>query len=129
MAPIATDVDRVRLLISDVGGESGSDYIFDNDQIQGFLEMENHVYSAAALALRTLAGNEALLFKRITILELKTDGPAVAKELRELAKELDNRADLANGDDEAADPVIANMGDSPFTRRDIRLGNAGFPGA
>lgn len=122
-----TDAEKVRLLISDVGGESGSDYIFENSQIDGFLEMEGHVYRAAAMALRTLAANEALLFKRITILELKTDGPAVAKELRELAKSFDDRADAFDSDDESADPQIANMGDSMFVRRDLRMGEAGYP--
>ncbi len=93
---------QVRLLISDVGGTSGDDYIFNDDEIASFLEMEAHPYRAAALALRTLAGNEAMLFKRITILELKTDGPAVAKELRELAVSFDKRADdsTTSSDDE-----------------------------
>lgn len=114
MPPITTDTDRVRLLVSDTGGESGSDYIFDNDEIAGFLDMETHVYRAAALALRTLAGNEALLFKRIEILELKTDGPAVAKELRELAASYDKRADdqatNVNTDD---DFYVVPMGQFP----------------
>lgn len=121
------DLDQVRLLISDVGGESGSDYVFADADVEEFLAMEPHVYRAAALALRTLAANDALLFKRITVPELKTDGPAVAKELRELAAGLESRADGAEADD--VDPAIVNMGDSPFVRRDIRLEDAGFPDA
>lgn len=112
MAEITTDVQRVRLLISDVGGDGGTDYIFDDDEVNGFLDMEEHVYCAAALALRTLASNEALLFKRITILELKTDGPAVAKELRELAASYDKRAeDQSTASDD--DLYVVPMGRFP----------------
>lgn len=123
-----TSREQLRLLISDVGGDSGSDYVFNDDEIDAFLDMESHVYRAAGLAMRTLAGNEALVFKRITILELKTDGPATAKELRELAKSFDDRADAQeDGDDDG--PYVSAMTDSFFTRRDLATGAAYVPDA
>lgn len=36
---INTDEGKVRLLISDVGGSTGSDFIFDDDEISAFLAM------------------------------------------------------------------------------------------
>lgn len=106
MAEITEDKDKVRLLISDVGGNDGNSFVFSDDEINGFLSMETDVYSAAAQALRTLAANEALVSKRIQFLELKTDGPAVAKELRELAKELDVKSEDAGEGDDDWDPVV-----------------------
>lgn len=117
---MATDAERLRLLISDVGGESGTDYIFDSGEIDTFLEMESNVYRAAAVALRTLAANEALVQKRIKYLELSTDGSSVAEALRKLAADFDNRADTSDDDDVL--PAFASMGDSAFTRRDQYLG-------
>jgi hypothetical protein len=86
-------VEQVRLLISDVGGDSGTSFTFEDDQIQGFLDLqEGNVKRAAASALRTLAANEALVLKRITFLELSTDGGSVAKALVELADKLEQEA-------------------------------------
>lgn len=43
---------------------------------------------AAAMALDAMASSQALLLKKINLLDLKTDGPAVAKALREHAAAL-----------------------------------------
>lgn len=43
---------------------------------------------AAAMALDAIASSQALILKRIEMLDLKTDGPAVAKALREHAAAL-----------------------------------------
>jgi hypothetical protein len=116
----STDKDRVRLLTSDVGGDSNTDFIFTDDEVNTFIALEPNLYRAAALALRTMAANEALVHKRIRFLELSTDGPAVAKELRATATELEGRANESETYD--VDPDFANFGDSPFTRRNLRLG-------
>ena len=85
--------DRVRLTISDVGGEDGESFLFSNEEVETFLDMRNgNVLLAAALALRTIAGNETQVAKRIQFLELQTDGPAVANSLRTLATELEQVA-------------------------------------
>lgn len=120
-----TDKDKVRLLISDTGGDAGTDFIFTDDEVETFLDMEASLYRAAAAALRTLAANEALVQKRIKFLELSTDGASVAKELRAVADSFDDRADDASDDDVI--PGIANMGDSFSTVRDLRSGYAALP--
>lgn len=98
---IKTEQGKVRLLISDIGGKDGKQFIFEDDEIQMFLDERGGVPKlAAADALRTVAGNEAQVQKRITFLELKTDGPAVAKELRELADSLEKAYRDATSEDE-----------------------------
>lgn len=90
----ATPKDKVRLLISDVGGESGSSFLYSDLEIESFLEMKNgNVFRAAALALRSIANNSVQVSKRIKFLQLQTDGPAEAKALNDLAGELDTAAD------------------------------------
>jgi hypothetical protein len=68
---------------------------------------------AAAAALDTIASNEALVQKKIRSLDLQTDGPAVAKELRAHAAELRRQAeeeDTAAGDFEVAEMVFDDFG-------------------
>jgi hypothetical protein len=79
-----TDIDTVRLLISDLDTPP----TFSDVQIQSFLTLEGAVKLAAAQALDVLASNEALVSKRIRTLDLQTDGPAVAKTLHDQAEAL-----------------------------------------
>lgn len=114
-----TDRDSVRLLATDVGGTSGTDFVFSDDEIDGFLTMRSgNIFRAAALALRTLAANEALVSKRIKFLGLETDGPAVAKELRTLAAELDTTADNEDADEGEID--VIEMDTTIFADRQMR---------
>jgi hypothetical protein len=88
---LETSVGQVRLLIADT--TEGS-FTFTDVEIQAFLNLEGGVVkAAAALALETLASNEALVSKKIRTQDLQTDGPAVAKELRERAVALRDQAD------------------------------------
>jgi hypothetical protein len=83
-----SDVSNVRLLISDTSPAS-SGQIFTDAEIQAFLDLEDGgVKLAAAQALDAIASNEAMVSKRIKTLDLQTDGPAVAKSLREHASAL-----------------------------------------
>lgn len=89
-----TDKDKVRLLISDVGGQDGSSFIFDDYEVQTLLVLKNeNILRAAALGLRSIAGNSIQVMKRITFLELQTDGEAEADILRKLAESLEKEAD------------------------------------
>ncbi len=89
-------INDVRLLITDTG--SPPDRYFSDPEVESFLRMEEQdVRRAAAMALETMARNETLVQKRIRILDLQTDGPAVAKELRESAKGLREQADEEEG--------------------------------
>lgn len=92
-----TDAGKVRLLIPDSNATS---YIFEDDEIAAFLALESGIRRAAALGLETIARNEAMVLKVIQILDLRTDGAAVARELRLQAAELRKQAedaDLADG--------------------------------
>ena len=80
-----TEAGRVRLLATDTDSERP---IFDDEEIAAFLTIEGADMPAAALALETIAANEALVEKRITLLDLKTDGPAVCDALLKRARQL-----------------------------------------
>jgi len=88
----STNVAKVRLLISDV---DDTDQIFNDEAIQAFIDMalDSNLKRAAAQSLMSIAVNEVLVQKRITLLDLKTDGPAEAIQLRLMAKELMKQAD------------------------------------
>jgi hypothetical protein len=87
---------RVRLLIADT---TEADFLLSDDQIDAFLSIENsRVKRAAALALEAIATSEVLISKKIRTLDLQTDGPAVAAELRAQAKQLRDQDDL-DGDE------------------------------
>src|SRR5687768_10848261 len=61
--------------------------LLKDSDIQTFLDLhENNVRRAAASALDTIASSEVLIQKRITMLDLQTDGKAVADALRDHAK-------------------------------------------
>jgi hypothetical protein len=90
-----SDVDSVRLLISDVATPP----LFADGEIERFLSLRGaSVNRAAALALRTIAANEALLLKHIQTQGLTLDGSKVARELRALAEDLEADDDL-DGDE------------------------------
>lgn len=112
---LSTNVGKVRLLIMD---NNASAYLFEDDEISSLLSIEgDNVRRGAALALETMASNEAYVLKRITLLDLTTDGPAVAKELRARAESLRM---LADRDDQAEDGGafdIAEMAVDTFTSR------------
>lgn len=86
-----TDIGKIRMLSTDL---SETDPLFTDKQITAFLAMEGGVKRAAALAIETIATSEALVSKKIRTGDgLSTDGPAVARELRERAKQLRGQAD------------------------------------
>jgi len=112
-----TDLGYVRLLISDVGGADGNSFLFEDEEIQAFLDRAGSVGIAAATALRAIASNEAQVQKRITFLELKTDGAAVSKELRELADKIEAQAEKTEDDAELMD--FASMNVDMFSERNL----------
>lgn len=95
---VTTDSGKVRLLAND---NDGTTHLFEDDEIDAFLGLESSsVLRAAAMAIETIAGNEVLVQKKITLLDLKTDGPALSQELRQLAKSLRERSEAVDGVDE-----------------------------
>lgn len=108
----ATDRGKVRMLITD---RDDSNPIFVDAEIDAYLEMAGgSVLTASATALTSIATDQVLLLKKIKLLggDLETDGPAVAKELRELAAQLRSDADN-DGSFDIAEQVV-----DPFTYRD-----------
>lgn len=83
---LTSDIGKIRLLIMD--NQSGS-YLFEDTEISTFLSLEgSNVKRAAALALETMASNDAYVLKYMTLLDLTTNGPAVSAELRKRAADL-----------------------------------------
>lgn len=110
---VATPRGQVRLLITDV---DIANPLFQDGELDGFLAMEGQsVKRAAATALDTIASNESLVQKATRILDLSTNGPAVAADLREHAAALREQAD-----DEETDGAfdIAELVTGPFSARE-----------
>ena len=88
---LATDNGKVRLLIPD---RTAAQYFLEDEEIAIMLAMEsNNVKRTAALALETMASDEAYVQKMIKLMDLTTNGPAVAEELRARAASLRKQAD------------------------------------
>lgn len=104
-ATLPTDRDKVRLLAQE---NNTATAIFEDSEIEGFLAMEGgDVRLGAALTLETLAANQVLVLKKISLLELSTDGPALAAALREAAANLRNNVneDSSDAGFDIAEPV------------------------
>jgi len=107
-------VGKVRLLIPD---RTQTDAFFTDEEIQSLLDMEEQdTFLAAALALDTIASDETMVLKVITMLDLSTNGPAVAKSLRERADSLRSR--VYDGDCSIA---IASMAVNEQATMDILI--------
>lgn len=110
-----TPEGKVRLLAQDFDAEEP---IFSDQEIQAFLDLNAaNIKWAAAQALEVIAANEVYVQKRIKILDLWTDGPREAEQLRELAKSYRDQANtLIDDPDEMFD--WAEHVFNPFTWRE-----------
>lgn len=86
---LETDVGRVRLLISDIP----PDHVFEDNEIQTFLTLRGDLNLAAASALRAIATNETLLLKKLSTVDVTTDGPALSEALLAQAAVLESQQD------------------------------------
>ena len=87
---LSTEAGKVRLLITDTDHDNE---IFSDSEINVFLSLTavdstNDINLASAVALETMAASEAIVLKKIKLVDLTTDGPAVATSLRTGAKVL-----------------------------------------
>ena len=96
-----TPVGIVRVLLGDtdaenVSGGSGEYMWYSDGEIVALLSAfgENPL-RAAAQALRGVAASQALLLKKWSADDLTVDGPAITRALKDLARDLDARADDA----------------------------------
>jgi len=89
-----TDIGAIRMIIQDIDIELA---MFSDAAITRLLGLNgNDVRLAAAAALDIMASNQAMILKVIRTLDLSTDGPSVARALREHATQL--RADVEAAD-------------------------------
>ena len=95
--------------------------LFSDEEIAAFLALFGaSIFAAAAQALDTIAASEVLIQKKIKSLDIETDGPAVAKELRAQAAALREREAAEEGG--AFD--VAEMVYSPFGAKERWLNQA-----
>lgn len=88
---VGTDNGKIRLLIFDT---DATNYVFEDEELAVFFSIEgSSLKRAAALALETMASNEAFVQKVITLLDLRTDGAATARALLARAERLRSQAD------------------------------------
>jgi hypothetical protein len=119
---LSTTTGQIRLLIPD---NQASNYIFEDDEIETFYALgRSSVLRGTAFALESLASNEAHVLKLISALDLSTNGPAVAKELRERAKDLRAQALEQEASEDAGAFDIAEWVLTPAQRRDRYINQA-----
>src|SRR4051812_7906991 len=93
---VTTDAGKVRLIITDT---DSSLPIFEDDEIEAYLALKGgRILLAAAQALDTIASSQALILKKIRLLDVTTDGPAVAQALRAHAKALRDQDMIDDGE-------------------------------
>lgn len=87
---LTTTTGKVRAMIPD---SNASSYVFEDDEIDAFYAIEgSSLKRAAALALETIASNEAMVLKVIRLLDISTDGAKVADSLMKRAEKLRSQA-------------------------------------
>ena len=87
---LSSDLGKVRLLIPDRQPE---EFVFHDADILALLEIEDGVKRATALALETIASDNAMTLKVIRLLDLSTDGAKVSDALLKRAQGLRDQAD------------------------------------
>jgi uncharacterized membrane protein len=114
----ATAVGQVRLLCTDTDQARP---IFEDEEIEAFLGMfDQQPMLAAAQALETIAANEALVEKVISVLGVSIDGAKLCRELRRNAEAM-RKTYVAYCDDPAFD--TAEFADDFLQAHELRLKN------
>lgn len=114
ISDLDSDLARVRMRIRDTAADAP---IFQDEEVLAFISMEGNWRRAAALALETIASQQILLLKVITLLDVRTDGATVAKELRSEAQQL--REQSRQAEDETGDAFdVIEMVTNDFTYRE-----------
>lgn len=113
---LSSNQSRVRLMIGDTVSANA---IFQDAEIDAFLAVEgDSVKRGAAAALMTMAANQVYVLKVIENMDLKTDGAAVARELRQQAGELRSQAADEEANEEGGAFDIAEWVVDDFSRRE-----------
>ncbi len=121
---LATSLGQVRMLIPDRpadGATFGANdaKLFTDSEITAFLDMEASIVKcAAALALETIASDNAMISKVIRLLDRATDGANASRALRERAAVLRQQAEAEAQADEGPGFDWAEMVVNPFAARE-----------
>lgn len=122
VAPVdlGSNVGKVRVLLGDtdptnVVNNVGEYLFFSDAEIESILGMYSESPQlAAARCLDTIAGSQALLLKSWSSDDLTVNGDRIAKELRELAKQLRQEALMSEGS-EAFEIVAFGEDDADYS--------------
>lgn len=88
-----TNRGRVRLLLSDTDTVTAANQIFDDDEIDAFLALEdNDVYSAAAAGARSIAASHAKVAIAWRAMNESVDKKSIPTYFRNLANDYDAKA-------------------------------------
>lgn len=111
---LSTDIGRVRLLIPD---RIQAEAVFSDEELAAFLEMETGTRRAAALAIESIATDEALVQKVMRTGDTSTDGAKLADALLGRARRL---RELADEEDELTDGgvFVTEWVNGPFAHRE-----------
>jgi hypothetical protein len=112
---LATDVGRCRLMIPD---RVEAEAIFQDEEISAFLALEGGVKGATALALETIASDQALTLKVIKLNDLTTDGAKVSDALLKRAAQLRQQAAAEEAAEEDGAFDFAEMVNDQFSYRE-----------
>lgn len=116
---LTENAGKVRLLIPDKDTENVENQIFQDDEIEAFLTLEDdNVRRAAALAIETIASSEALTLKVIKLLDIQTDGAKTSDALLARAAKLREQATEAEEWEEDGAFDIAEMVVDDFSARE-----------
>ncbi len=89
----SSNKNRVRLIIFDT--DIPENAIFQDEEINAFLNLQgDDVLLGAAMALDTMASRESMVQKVIRLMDLQTNGPAVAADLRKHASMLREQVEI-----------------------------------
>ena len=114
-----TSRGQVRLLIYDTDTVNADRQIFTDAEIDAFLSMNTSIVKlSAASALEAMGASQVFLLKVMKNMDFQTDGAAVGRELRMLAKQY--RKDWEDTGDGTFDGMFdsAEMIDTSFAYRE-----------
>lgn len=112
---VRTDVGKLRLLIPD---RDATEPFFQDGELEAFLALEGDVRRATALALETLASDEALTLHAVQLLDLQTDGTKVSAALLTRAATLRGQAEAAELAEEGAAFDVVELVPNSFAWRE-----------
>ncbi len=88
---LSSDLGKVRLLIPD---RSPDEFLFHDEEILALLDIEDGIKRSAALALETIASDNAMTLKVIRLLDLSTDGAKTSDAILKRAQLLRGQAEV-----------------------------------